>query len=221
MMASKTVTATIDGQCWLKSIGDNYNNTPTYTTTGAFYVGKLASESGFDVSNAMVIKFTTPSTYAGLSTSIDIGLSVWQAGYQYQPKLSYAVCTSDKNWPHYYNGAGAGADSYCLASGSGDIKFPQPPMGAYTTQHWTLSVDGLESATSYYLFIYSSGSLNYGFVKVDAASKHSIAVTYNDAVVYIDTGSGFEAYTAYLDDGKKWVPCIPYRDNGSSWDMMG
>ena len=219
-MASKTVTATIDGQCWLKSIADNYNNTPTYTTTGAFYVGKLASESGFDVSNAMVIKFTTPSTYAGLSTSVDIGLSVWQAGYTYSPTLRYASCTSDKNWAQYYNIAGAVTDTYQVAQGYGSVTFPQPPMGAHATQHWTISVAGLESATSYYLFVWGYGA-NYGFVKVDTTSNHSVAVTYNEAVVYIDTGSGFEAYTAYIDDGKKWVPCIPYRDNGSGWDMMG
>ena len=219
-MASKTVTATINGQCWLKSIADNYNNTPNYTTTGAFYVGKLSSETGFDVSSAMVIKFTTPSTYAGLSTSIDIGLAVWQAGYAYQPTLRYAVCTSDKNWPMYYSVAGEVSDVYQVAQGYGQVKFPMPPNGAYTTQHWTLSVADLEPATSYYLFIWGYAA-NYGFVKVDVSTYHSVSVTYNEAVVYIDNGSGFEAYTAFIDDGTKWVPCIPYRDNGSSWDMLG
>ena len=214
-MASKTVAATIDGQCMLKTI-TNYNSSPTYQPAGAYDIGY---DSSFG-NSALVIKFTTPLTYAGLSTSITVGFTIWQAGYAYAPMLRYAVCTSDKNWMSYNTSPGAVTDSYQLVSGSTTVSFPMPPNGAHTTHSWTINVANLEPATSYYLFIWGY-STSAAYVKTDAAETHSVTVTYNEAVVYIDNGSGFEAYTAFIDDGTKWVPCIPYRDNGSSWDILG
>ena len=41
----------------------------------------------------------------------------------------------------------------------------------------------------------------------------------NRGLVYIDNGSGFDAYQAFIDNGSGWDMYIPYIDNGSSWDM--
>ena len=41
----------------------------------------------------------------------------------------------------------------------------------------------------------------------------------NRGLVYIDNGSGFDAYQAFIDNGSGWDQYIPYIDNGSSWDQ--
>lgn len=38
-------------------------------------------------------------------------------------------------------------------------------------------------------------------------------------LVYIDNGSGWDAYQVYIDNGSSWDRYIPYIDNGSGWDM--
>lgn len=51
------------------------------------------------------------------------------------------------------------------------------------------------------------------------ASAAYITVTYEPkGVVYIDNGSGFEAYQCYIDNGTSWDLYEPYIDNGTSWD---
>lgn len=47
----------------------------------------------------------------------------------------------------------------------------------------------------------------------------SVTVSVSAGFVYIDSGSGFEAYECYIDNGTSWDRYIPYVDNGSSWDM--
>ena len=39
-------------------------------------------------------------------------------------------------------------------------------------------------------------------------------------LVYIDNGSGFDAYLIYIDNGSSWEQYAPYLDNGSDWDLL-
>ena len=39
-------------------------------------------------------------------------------------------------------------------------------------------------------------------------------------LVYIDNGSGFDAYLIYIDNGTSWEQYAPYLDNGSDWDLL-
>lgn len=41
------------------------------------------------------------------------------------------------------------------------------------------------------------------------------------SVIYIDNGSGFDAYEIYIDNGSSWDLYQAYIDNGSSWDECG
>lgn len=45
--------------------------------------------------------------------------------------------------------------------------------------------------------------------------------TINDGLVYIDNGSGFDAYQVFIDNGSSWDQYIPCIDNGSGWDSCG
>lgn len=44
--------------------------------------------------------------------------------------------------------------------------------------------------------------------------------TINRGLVYIDNGSGFEAYQAYIDNGSGWDHYIPYVDNGTTFEQI-
>ena len=39
-------------------------------------------------------------------------------------------------------------------------------------------------------------------------------------LVYIDNGSGFDAYLIYIDNGSSWEQYAPYLDNGSDWGLL-
>lgn len=41
----------------------------------------------------------------------------------------------------------------------------------------------------------------------------------NTGCVYLDNGSGFDAYQVYIDNGSGLDLHIPYIDNGSGWDL--
>lgn len=47
----------------------------------------------------------------------------------------------------------------------------------------------------------------------------STTVSLTAGVVYIDNGSGFDAYQVYIDNGTSWDRYVPYVDNGSGWGM--
>ena len=40
-------------------------------------------------------------------------------------------------------------------------------------------------------------------------------------LIYIDNGSGFDAYCIYIDNGSSWDLYSAYIDNGDSWDFYG
>ena len=54
----------------------------------------------------------------------------------------------------------------------------------------------------------------------DITATGTMEVTgYAKGLVYIDTGSGLEAYQCYIDNGSGWDLHLPYLDNGSGWDL--
>lgn len=36
-------------------------------------------------------------------------------------------------------------------------------------------------------------------------------------LVYIDAGTGWNAYRVYIDNGTTWEQYVPYIDNGTTW----
>lgn len=74
--------------------------------------------------------------------------------------------------------------------------------------------------TKYYFWIFSNSAkstLHYSHF-YDTTSK-AITVTGGAGLVYIDNGSGFDAYQIYIDNGTGWDLYTPYIDNGTTWNM--
>lgn len=55
--------------------------------------------------------------------------------------------------------------------------------------------------------------------KVTAEVSQTVTLPIIAGVIYIDDGSGWNAYQLYVDNGKSWDQVIPYVDNGKSWDI--
>lgn len=46
-----------------------------------------------------------------------------------------------------------------------------------------------------------------------------VSTAERQGIIYIDNGSGWDAYQVYIDNGSSWDMYIPYIDNGSGWDI--
>ena len=61
--------------------------------------------------------------------------------------------------------------------------------------------------------------LSYTCGSASASGSMVLTPTTGQGLVYIDNGSGWDAYQVYIDNGSGWDRYIPYIDNGSGWDM--
>lgn len=62
-------------------------------------------------------------------------------------------------------------------------------------------------------------SISSGGTHTVSGNTTVIIATKRNGMIYIDNGSGFEAYLIYIDNGTSWDQYIPYIDNGTSWDI--
>lgn len=70
--------------------------------------------------------------------------------------------------------------------------------------------------TTYYLFVFpATTTFGWYYWQTTAAMTSSGGA----GLVYIDNGSGFDAYQIYIDNGTSWDLHMPYIDNGSGWDL--
>lgn len=60
---------------------------------------------------------------------------------------------------------------------------------------------------------------SYTCGSASASGSMVLTPTTGQGLVYIDNGSGWDAYQVYIDNGSSWDRYIPYIDNGSGWDM--
>ena len=93
---------------------------------------------------------------------------------------------------------------------------------------WNMTLEGkamLLPGVTYYLWIYPgwvNGSIWGYFRWYDNGAgrfKYTVELSGSPGLVYIDNGSGLDAYQCYIDNGSGWDLHIPYIDNGSGWDM--
>lgn len=65
-----------------------------------------------------------------------------------------------------------------------------------------------------------NGTSYTGGVSIDVTSDVTVVARVKAmGLVYIKTGSGFEAYQVYIYDGSEWNMYCPYIYSGSGWDM--
>lgn len=162
-----------------------------------------------------IVQIKTPE-FIGVSEKLVFSFGATQM-YGSNPVLRYALCTSDKNKGSYLNTHGEVADATRIATGTVQLSGITSSNKTYTVE---IPTTELTPSTTYYLYFWASGSSN-NYCQIGATSKESVAVDYNSGLVYIDNGSGFDAYQCYIDNGSGWDLHIPYADNGSGWDMCG
>lgn len=87
------------------------------------------------------------------------------------------------------------------------ITLPTPTRANYVFKGWATSPSAV------------SGSFG-SYVPNETTTLYAIWGTDDNAgLIYIDNGSGWEAYEVYIDNGTTWEKYIPYIDNGTTWEL--
>jgi hypothetical protein len=73
--------------------------------------------------------------------------------------------------------------------------------------------------TKYYLWIFPSSEEGWCYYNAATITTKTVTTTGGAGLVYIDNGTGWDAYQVYIDNGTTWDLHMPYIDNGSSWDL--
>lgn len=207
-MASSNCT--IVGQDWAMNkgvLGDDFGS-------NAGYAGANSSTC-----YTYILQFKTPS-FTGVAKKISINMYV-KAQVHLSATLRYALTTSVDNISSYQNYGGQ--TTYPEVTKDNDPNqityglFELTNLDKNTHTHYTLELDAttLSPDTAYYLVLW--GPNNVSLIGVGEAEYHTVVLDYDDGLVYIDTGSGLEAYQAFVDNGTGWDLLLPHEDNGTGW----
>lgn len=91
-----------------------------------------------------------------------------------------------------------------------------------TLKSGTLNVEHDAAGTktmSFSFKVTDRDGLSYTCGSASASGSMTLTPTSGQGLVYIDNGSGWDAYQVYIDNGSSWDRYIPYIDNGSSWEQ--
>lgn len=139
------------------------------------------------------------------SISFKFELSPIQSGWDWAMQETNISYTITINGTHYtgtipdYNG------SSTVTLKSGTLNVAHDATGT-KTMSFSFSVHDRDGES------FTCGSAS-------ASGSMVLTPTTGQGLVYIDNGSGWDAYQVYIDNGSSWDRYIPYIDNGSSWDQ--
>lgn len=92
-------------------------------------------------------------------------------------------------------------------------------LGSTAGSMATLSFTSVLEAGTYYIYLVPNVTdINYakGIIADTTIDVETLSMP-----IYIDNGSGWDAYEVYIDNGTSWDLYSVYIDNGSSWDLCG
>lgn len=92
-------------------------------------------------------------------------------------------------------------------------------------QRTTVTIEKTFPTGLYYMYIWTNNSNVDWNVMVTRwfNGEYGFIGSYEklDGCIYIDNGSGWDAYEVWIDNGSSWDQYAPYIDNGTSWDEYG
>lgn len=139
------------------------------------------------------------------SISYAFSISPIQSGWDWNTQgtnISYTITINGTNYtgtiPNYN-----GSSTVTLKSGTLNVAHDATGTKTMSFRFSVRDRDGLR---------YTCGSAS-------ASGSMALTPTAGQGLVYIDNGSGWDAYQVYIDNGSSWDRYIPYIDNGSGWDM--
>lgn len=195
------------------AIGQNNWNTAWvgYGVTHA-YAG-----TGNGIYYAYLLKFDIPE-FIGVSSRLTFNLCFAGSSGK-TASLRYAVATSDENMNLYANTNEEVVDSYQITSG---VITTSTITSGVNYQDFVIHTTGITSGGTYYLYLWGyAPSTSPESITIQAINYHTVTMNFNKGLIYIDNGSGFDAYMLYIDNGTGWDQYIPYIDNGTGWDICG
>lgn len=187
-----------------------------YNNGGWTYYDQEFHYAGFSygVKYVAIIQFKTPE-FTGAARSIIMTM----VGAEFRPSggdpvLRWALCSSDANRDSYAN-PGEVTDEYQMVAG--EITFTDEMK----EKELVIENNEFLPDTTYYLMLWGHTPDAMGRISLLATSYNSVRIEYDEGVVYIDFGSGYEPYMICIDNGTSWDQYIPCIDNGTNWDQCG
>ncbi len=164
----------------------SYSEWAGYSTTEVAYAG-YAGEVRYD---ATIFRFDVPAlsnSFKGLSVRIAV-----YNGLGANPKLRYAICTTDANRENYRSTTGAVSDPNQVATGTITISGvgSTAAMKEFSIQDVTL-----EGGKTYYLILWAAETTGVFISAVNSElGYHSVTVTYNGGAVRLKVNSQVKTY---------------------------
>ena len=186
--------------------------------TNAQYMGYRGTYS-----DDYVLSFTT-GDFTGVCKSITFNIRCGNTSISGTRTYRFALLSSDAN------AIGATSDTnyyYCQYGVPTDVTEPNQiikgtiawsDIGKDSIKTLTIATTALRSNTTYYLVLWAYSS-EPSMITISQTIHHSVILEYDDGLIYIDTGSGLEAYQCYIDNGTGWDLYLPYVDTGTGWDQ--
>jgi hypothetical protein len=177
---------------------------PTYYQKGVSGVSAVVGNESVNSNRNARFEFTSPSEGAShIEFSIYYGYLIGQSS---KKTMRFYIGTSSTSHANAWKDSEYHGE--VMATDSGDV----------TTFTGEADVRLLPN-TKYYLWIFpgdtGDGWCYYGVVP----NTCTLETTGGVGLVYIDNGTGWDAYQVYIDNGTTWDLYVPYIDNGSSWDL--
>lgn len=206
---AKVLDCVVNGQTYVSSDMDYYG----YILNDDVYCGYDASSYKWYIS---ILKFTTPS-FSGKAKTVKFNFSIKSFSTS-NVSFRYALCTSDSNYLSYRFTSSAVSDGNQVVSNT--FAFTPAAYNTYQTLSLEVNASSLSPNTTYYMFVWA-GDNNYSLCTMNMGSHHTVSISVDSSCIYIDNGSGWDAYEIWIDNGSSWEQYAAYIDNGSSWDECG
>lgn len=173
-----------------------------YTTTERAYAG-YAGGVRYD---ATIFRFDVPTlsnSFKGLSVSIAV-----YNGLGTNPKLRYAVCTSDVNRESYRSTTGTVSDPNQVATGTITLS----SVGSTAAKkEFSIQDVKLEGGKTYYLILWAAEMTGVFISAVKSElGNHSVTVSYNGGVVWLKVNGQVKQYMVVVKILGSLKQRIPY-----------
>lgn len=181
----------------------------TYSGTLPVYTVNSSGDVTWNITVSYVV---TPSTDL-TSHSVELTVKANRDGWG----TSYNTNETDSDSYFYYTVNGVKSSkkyvAFSVTGGDGDVT-----IDTYT---YSVSASSVDFSEGIPIIVYwYTGLVDNTYTPESFTVSGAITVPEEYAgLVYIDNGSGWDAYMVYIDNGSSWDRYIPYIDNGSSWDM--
>lgn len=180
----------------------SYSEWAGYSTTERAYAG-YAGGVRYD---AAIFRFDVPALSKGFK-GLSVRIAVYN-GLGTNPKLRYAICTSDANRESYRSTTGAVSDPNQIATGTITLS----GVGSTASmKEFSIQDVNLEGGKTYYLILWAAETTGVFISAVNSElGNHSVSVSYDGGVVWLKANGQVKPYMVFAKASGSLKQMISY-----------